>query len=100
MRSRFSAFTLDDSAYVLRTWHPSTRPQDVESDADLRWVRLEVIESTGGGLFDAEGVVEFRAFFRDRGRPGDMRERSRFVRSDGAWVYWGPIFTDGQLSGV
>jgi SEC-C motif-containing protein len=100
MRSRFSAFVLDDSAYVLSTWHPHTRPDDVEPDADLRWIRLEVIESSGGGLFDAEGVVEFRAHYRDRGRPGDMHERSRFVRDGGAWVYWGPILANGTLSGL
>jgi SEC-C motif-containing protein len=29
-----------------------------------------------------------------------MRERSRFVRHDGAWVYWGPILTDHTLHGI
>ncbi|HET9518692.1 MAG TPA: YchJ family metal-binding protein [Actinoplanes sp.] len=100
MRSRFTAFVLDDAAYVLNTWHPRTRPREVEADSQLRWERLEVLESSGGGLFDAEGVVEFRAHYRDRGRPGDLHERSRFVRADGAWVYWGPILTDGSLSGI
>lgn len=91
MRSRFTAFALDDAEYVLRSWHPETRPAEVERDPQLRWTRLEIIFSAAGGLFDAEGVVEFRAHYRDRGRPGDMHERSRFVRHDGAWVYWGPI---------
>jgi SEC-C motif-containing protein len=100
MRSRFSAFVLDDAAYVLSTWHPTTRPGAVEPDPHLRWTRLHVIDSSGGGLFDAEGVVEFRAHYRDRGRPGDMHERSRFVRHDGAWVYWGPILVNGQLAGL
>jgi SEC-C motif-containing protein len=100
MRSRFTAFVLDDAAYVMKTWHPKTRPTEVEPDPDMRWTRLEVLDATGGGLFDAEGVVEFRAHFRDRGRPGDMHERSRFVRDDGAWVYWGPILADGLLSEV
>ena len=94
MRSRFCAFALDDAAYVLRTWHPGTRPGDVTPDAHLRWTGLEVLAASGGGLFDAEGVVEFRAHYRDRGRPGDMHERSRFVRHDGTWVYWGPILAD------
>jgi SEC-C motif domain protein len=59
----------------------------------MRWVGLDVLESSGGGLFDAEGVVEFRAHYRDHGRPGSMHERSRFVRHDGGWVYWGPLPT-------
>jgi SEC-C motif-containing protein len=94
MRSRFSAFALDDSGYLLRSWHPDTRPAAVGPDPDLRWVSLEILEASGGGLFDAEGVVEFRARYSERGRPGEMRERSRFVRHAGRWVYWGPILTD------
>jgi SEC-C motif-containing protein len=100
MRSRFTAFALDDDAYVLRSWHPTTRPPEVEPDPGLRWTGLDILGTSGGGLFDAEGVVEFRAHYRDAGRPGDMHERSRFVRHDGAWVYWGPILTNGQLAGL
>jgi SEC-C motif-containing protein len=100
MRSRYSAFALDDDAYVLRTWHPSTRPAAIEPDSGLRWVGLDILESSGGGLFDAEGVVEFRAHYRDHGKHGDMVERSRFVRHDGQWVYWGPILTEGSLANI
>jgi SEC-C motif-containing protein len=100
MRSRYAAFALDDAAYVLRSWHPDTRPAGVEGDPGLRWTGLEVLETSGGGLFDAEGVVEFRAHYRDAGRPGEMHERSRFVRHDGQWVYWGPILTDEALANI
>ncbi|WP_221323580.1 YchJ family protein [Actinoplanes sp. L3-i22] len=91
MRSRFSAFALDLSDYVLATWHPDTRPETLESDPGLRWVRLEVLESTGGTLFDAEGTVTFRAHFRDDGTPGVLDEKSRFVRHHARWVYHGPM---------
>ena len=100
MRSRYAAFALDDDGYVLRSWHPSTRPARIEPDPHLRWGGLDIIETSGGGLFDAEGVVEFRAHYRDGGKPGDMVERSRFVRLDGQWVYWGPILTDGSLANI
>jgi SEC-C motif-containing protein len=90
MRSRYTAFALDDAGYLLSSWHPDTRPASIESDPDLRWVGLDLLGSTGGGMFDAEGVVEFRAHFRDGGRPGQLHEVSRFVRHDGHWVYWGP----------
>ena len=100
MRSRYAAFVLDDAAYVLRSWHPDTRPADVEPDPNLRWTGLEVLSTSRGGLFDAEGVVEFRAHYRDAGRPGEMHEHSRFVRHDGQWVYWGPILTDGPLAKI
>ncbi|MEV4278374.1 YchJ family metal-binding protein [Actinoplanes xinjiangensis] len=91
MRSRFSAYALDNSDHVLRTWHPETRPGAIDADPAMRWTRLEVLEHSGGGVFDAEGIVEFRAHFTDGGRPGVLAEKSRFVRHDGRWVYWGPL---------
>ena len=91
MRSRYSAFVVGDVDHLLASWHPQTRPEGVQPDPGLRWTKLEIVETSGGGLFDAEGIVEFRAHYSDGGRRGDMHERSRFVRHDGAWVYWGPI---------
>jgi SEC-C motif domain protein len=95
MRSRYSAFALDDTRYLLSSWHPSTRPSEVTPEAGLRWTGLDILDTSGGGLFDAEGVVEFRAHYRAGGRPGDVRERSRFVRHDGRWVYWGALSQPG-----
>jgi SEC-C motif-containing protein len=100
MRSRYSAFVLADHGYLLRSWHPETRPARIEPDPHTRWTGLDVLEVSGGGLFDAEGIVEFRAHHTDRGRRQQMRERSRFVRHDGAWVYWGPILTDRTPHGI
>ncbi|GAA3620984.1 YchJ family metal-binding protein [Nonomuraea rosea] len=91
MRSRFSAFGVGDAAYLLRTWHPAARPARVDLDKKVRWVRLEVLESTGGSVVHTEGTVRFRAHYVDRGRPGEMEEHSRFVRLDGRWVYEGAL---------
>lgn len=87
MRSRFTAFAVSDGAYLLRSWHPSTRPADVEPDDDTRWLRLDILDREAGGPFDDHGVVEFEAFYRDAGGRGSMRERSRFVREGGTWFY-------------
>ena len=83
MRSRYSAFAIGDDAYLLQTWHPTTRPARVETGSG--WLRLEVLESSGG-LLDAEGEVRFRAHHVG----GVVEERSRFVRDAGRWVYLGP----------
>ncbi len=91
MRSRFSAFHVHDEAYLLRTWHPSTRPADVDFDRALEWVRLEILGTTGGSFLDDQGTVRFRAHYREAGRPGVMEEASRFVAQDGAWLYVGPV---------
>ncbi|MER7459238.1 YchJ family metal-binding protein [Micromonospora sp. NPDC126480] len=87
MRSRYSAFAGGDAAYLLRTWHSSTRPARLRLDPDERWTGLEIVDTLGGNLFDATGEVEFRAHHRARGRAGTLAERSRFVREDGRWVY-------------
>lgn len=87
MRSRFSAFAVRDEAYLLRTWHPRTRPPGVGFDPAMRWERLEILGSTGGSYFDKTGTVEFRAHYNERGKPGELHENSRFVRHEGAWVY-------------
>ena len=87
MRSRYSAFAVGDPAYLLATWHPSTRPRTLELDPDVRWTGLDVLATTGGSLLAAEGTVEFRASYRVGGRDGAQHENSRFVRIGGQWRY-------------
>ena len=86
MRSRYSAFAIGDAAYLLATWHPSTRPDDLELDESIRWYRLDIIDRVGGGPLDVAGIVEFEAFYKGSER-GSQRERSSFVREDGRWFY-------------
>lgn len=87
MRSRFSAFAVADTAYLLRTWHPTTRPTQLRLDPRQRWQRLEVLATSGGGVFDTTGTVEFRATYHYQGHPGSLHENSTFVRADGRWFY-------------
>jgi SEC-C motif-containing protein len=87
MRSRYSAFAVGDPAYLLRTWHPGTRPRKLTLDPGQEWTRLDVLGRTGGGLLHNEGTVEFRAHYRLRDRDGVLHENSRFRRDDGHWVY-------------
>jgi SEC-C motif-containing protein len=87
MRSRFSAFAVGDTAYLLRTWHPDTRPRRLALDPGQEWTRLQILGRTGGGLLHTEGTVEFRADYTDHGTPGSLHENSRFRRESGAWFY-------------
>jgi SEC-C motif-containing protein len=89
MRSRFAAFALGLGNYLLSSWHPSTRPVVAVLDLDdsVQWRRLQIVDTVAGGEDDAEGIVEFRASFRQDGRAGLLHERSRFVRVDGRWAY-------------
>ena len=88
MRSRFSAFALGLDAYLLVTWHPSTRPTSLDLDDGRVWRKLQIVDTVAGGPDDTTGVVEFRASFRDAsGAYGMQGERSNFSRVDGRWVY-------------
>ena len=86
MRSRFSAFALGDAGYLLRSWHPSTRPAALELDDGLRWYRLDIESTERGGPFDREGVVAFTAFYKGAER-GSLQETSRFVKDGRDWYY-------------
>lgn len=87
MRSRYSAFVVRDEAYLLRTWVADRRPVRLQLDEDRTWTGLQILNQTGGSAFHTEGTVEFRASYREGGRAGEQHENSRFVRTDGAWVY-------------
>ncbi len=91
MRSRYSAFAMGDAPYLLRTWHRSTRPKRLTLDPGIRWTRLEVLETDGGGPFDEQGQVQFRAHHEvidgSTLHLSVLRERSQFVREDKRWVY-------------
>lgn len=87
MRSRYTAFAEGDAGYLLRSWHPRTRPAELALDPDTRWRFLEVLRTERGGPFDDTGVVEFEAHYRSGGERGSLHEVSRFARVEGAWVY-------------
>ncbi len=93
MRSRYSAFAKGDAEYVNRTWHPDTRPADLDLEPGQVWTGLEIVSTVGGGPLHAKGTVEFKAHFRHHGRTGVLHETSRFVRAGGKWVY-----LDGKIS--
>ncbi|TFY99488.1 YchJ family protein [Ramlibacter rhizophilus] len=91
MRSRYSAFVLGDAAYLLSSWHPSTRPSELALDPQQRWLGLELRAHRATSADTAE--VEFVARSRPRSGPAlRLHERSRFRREAGRWFY-----VDGDL---
>lgn len=88
MRSRFSAFAVGDRDYLMTSWHPRTRPTELELDGGQRWYRLDILSTQAGGPFDSKGVVEFEAFYRSASGAGSQHEVSRFVREAGTWLYY------------
>ena len=86
MRSRYTAFTLDELDYLLDTWHVSTRPASLEPNGlGVKWLGLQV---RAHSIQDADhATVEFVARSRHNGKATRLHEISRFVREDGRWFY-------------
>ena len=91
MRSRYTANVLAETAHLLRSAHPRTRPPRIETDSTTRWLGLKIKQSEGGGPGDDAGTVEFVARFKRGSRGYRLHERSRFVRMDDYWFYLGPV---------
>lgn len=88
MRSRYVAYVRGRTEYLLRTWHPSTRPSTLDLEREsVRWLGLQVRRVEAGGVGDRDGVVEFVARYKIGGRAHRLHETSRFVREDGRWFY-------------
>lgn len=88
MRSRYSAYVTRNSGYLRDTWHASTRPAHLDVSGDsAQWTGLEIISTSGGGVADTEGTVEFIAHYSNDGHRRRLHEVSRFVHEQGRWYY-------------
>ena len=95
MRSRYSAFVLQLTEYLLATWHASTRPATLAPDPLTQWKALTIVAAPPAT--DEKGVVHFMAYFREQNRWQVLEEQSRFVREDGRWWYLDGVPTVERL---
>lgn len=87
MRSRYTAFVLDDTDYLWRTWHPSTRPRTVHPSGN-QWLGLRIKDVVDGNPGDLRGTVEFEATYRGSSwRTQVQHERSVFEYRANRWMY-------------
>ncbi|BBB69633.1 hypothetical protein UNDYM_5380 [Undibacterium sp. YM2] len=85
MRSRYTAYTLNDEAYLRATWDERTCPKErITHDDPTKWLGLEVKKFKADG--DA-ATVEFVARYKIGGKAHRLHELSRFVRYEGKWFY-------------
>jgi len=92
MRSRYTAYVRGELDYLAGTQRaPLDRAAAGRWSRDTLWMGLEIVQTHAGGEHDDTGVVEFIARGVTAGKPFTMRERSRFEKVDGRWIY-----VDGQ----
>lgn len=88
MRSRYTAYVLGCSDYILKTWAKETRPKAMDLTSDQpRWLGLEIHNVKDGMLHDLAGEVDFTASYIAAGNLCTMHENSRFIRSEQIWYY-------------
>ena len=98
MRSRYTAFVRKDFDYLVATHDPETRGATnagelARATSRTLWLGLEIITTSAGGETDDTGVVAFIARGSANGKSFAQRERSRFRRVAGLWVY-----SDGDIT--
>jgi len=80
MRSRYTAYSQHNTAYLLSSWHASTRPETLELESGIKWFQLDILQAS-------HHIVEFCARYRVQGKAGKLHEVSEFVFEGGCWYY-------------
>jgi SEC-C motif domain protein len=88
MRSRYSAFVLENSPFILQTWVEKKRPASLNFDAHpVTWVGLTVNGATDGLKTDSTGKVDFTSTYIENGQLCTLSEVSEFLKIEGLWYY-------------
>ena len=88
MRSRYCAYVLKNSDYLLQTWHPDYRPETLDlTDSPNQWLGLKIKNTHQGKKNDCTGQVHFIARFKINGKAHKLEEHSQFKKINGQWLY-------------
>ena len=66
MRSRYAAFVLHLEDYLLKSWHPETRPASMDLNGDkTKWLGLKILNQAQ--IDETTATVEFIARYKING---------------------------------
>ena len=103
MRSRYTAYTLNDIDYIYDTYATDARQQQSkqalrESASNTKWIKLQISASDS---ISTPASVTFTAFYLEQDKYCQMSECSYFVKEDGRWFYsTGDILLHEQISRI
>lgn len=91
MRSRYSAYCIENWLYILNTYEPQQRStlstQSLQESAEgTKWLHLQIVP-TGLSAVAHSNEVEFKAFYAINHKLYVMHETSQFINSNGSWFY-------------
>lgn len=91
MRSRYSAYVMENETYLRNTWAEENRPSGtiIEKRTPIKWVSLKIL---GHQELEDRATVEFIASYKQNGRMHKLHEISRFIKKDSQWYYFNGTF--------
>lgn len=95
MRSRYSAYALGAAEYIIRTTHPDNSDY---TDTTEQW-RQKILDFSQSSQFLGLKIIEFIedetvsfVTFEAILEEGTLKEKSRFLKTEGKWLYESGIF--------
>jgi SEC-C motif-containing protein len=93
MRSRYSAYTMENFDYIEQTCagpaaKAFNRLEAQMSAMGTQWLGLTITDTKAGGEQDKRGTVSFTFRCMQNGQLVTASELSAFRKVDGRWVYW------------
>lgn len=110
MRSRYTAYSLVKVDYIMKTHDSKTRDEISKDETKAwaessTWMGLDVIRCVKGSEDDKEGLVEFKAYYKQNGVKHTHHEEANFVKKRGSWYFEDckivhkPIIREGEKVG-
>ncbi len=88
MRSRYTAFALEDSEHILKTCIESKRPPALNFEVHpVTWINLTINNTMDGKVDDNAGQVDFTSTYIENGQLCTLSEVSNFKKLDSLWYY-------------
>ncbi|MGB3211932.1 MAG: YchJ family metal-binding protein [Desulforhopalus sp.] len=88
MRSRYTAFVMQNVEHILLSWHIQTRPRNLNfDDHPVVWLGLKIRNCRDGQARDSTGIVDFISYYLENGQLCTLEEESQFVKEGDFWFY-------------
>ncbi|MGA1931881.1 YchJ family protein [Arcobacter sp. YIC-464] len=94
MKSRYTAYVVGDSKYIIKTTHPSNNEYTEDTSSWSSSIKEFSLNSEFTGLVildfiegEEESFVTFNALIKQNGQDASFVEKSKFLKVDGKWLY-------------
>ncbi|MBN2617814.1 MAG: YchJ family protein [Spirochaetales bacterium] len=110
MRSRYTAYTLVEVDYIVKTHDSKTRDEISKEETknwaeNSQWMGLDIVRVVDGQDKDSTGIVEFKAYYKQNGIKYTHHEEAQFTKKRGDWFFTDskivnkPVVRDGEKVG-